>query len=127
MPDTRAAREHNEEKRVPGPDNELAGKRDVRSQAEAVAIIEGRDLDQEKLVGDHERAEGLRGHFYRGCVAGLWVAMSAVLLMFCAYIYYIIASESWHWLAADQVSQIKSMLFSGAVGGFIAQYFKKVL
>ncbi len=127
MAGPQAADEHNEEKRVPGPDNELARRHDVRSQAEAVALIEDRDLDQEKLVGDHERAEGLRGHFYRGCVAGLWVAMAAVLLMFCAYIYHVMAPASWHWLATEQVNQIKSMLFSGAVGGFIAQYFKKVL
>lgn len=113
--------------RVPGPDSGFAVRRDAAAEAEALAFTEGRDLAQEKLVGDHERAEGLRGHFYKGCVVGLWVAMFAVLLMFSAYVYHVVAPDKYQWLTADQANQIKSMLFSGAVGGFIMQYFKRTL
>jgi len=53
--------------------------------------------------------------------------MIAVIFMFAIYIHHLVSTNDWQWLSEERISQIKSMLFSGAVGGFIVQYFKKVL
>ena len=105
------------------PDSSVA---DTKDDAEAMAFSEGRDLSKEKQEADHERFLRFHWHLSYGIIIILWIAIIVLSAMGLCWAFHMISPERYHFLDAAQLSDIKTILFSGGVGAFGSGDLKRV-
>ena len=100
----------------------------VESLSEEIAISSGRDLKSQKTKNEIDkvlRESAVQTHLHRIVVCGLYVLAISALLMFLTVVYHLLSP--YPFLAPEKVSDIKQLLFSGAVGAGASGLAKKYL
>lgn len=91
---------------------------------EAAAIAVGADLSDRKQLNEINalfRADRRDTHLYRVTVCGLWVAGTAILIMFLVLVAHKTLPVGMRFLDPDEIQRLTEFLFSGVVGGFVAK------
>lgn len=110
-----------------------AGELNIDSPAafEQTAFALGVDLEHQRAQNDLNkllREDNLEVHIHRIMKAFLWVAFLITLAGLVVFSWHELTPLKIHFLEADQVDDIKSILFSGGMGAaisFVAQRFTK--
>lgn len=113
-------------RRVPYIQPPDASSEDTKDDDEALAISEGRDLSKERAEAEHDRVERFHHHLSTGMIVGLWISMIALCAMGISWAYHMVTPDRWHYLSQPQLGDIKTILFSGGVGAFVAGYLKRL-
>jgi hypothetical protein len=87
-------------------------------QKEAAAIAEGKYDERENA-----RSDRLRHHVHLSMLCGIWLFSAVFSFFMLAVAWHYLMSDKWEWLTAEQLSTIKTFLFSGTVTGSIGGYF----
>lgn len=128
MQDQRSAAERqSSEVRVPSPQEHRLTDSDSKASEEANRLAQDEDLDRAKAQGDHKRSEALRNHFSNVCIGLIYLATLLGGVMAIVYVLHLILPADLRFLSEQQLGEIKSMVFSGVVGAFVGQYFKRVI
>lgn len=99
---------------------------DRKDENEAAALGDGRDLSREKEIARHDRSEGLRSILSKGCGIIICFSIICIIVMSASYIFHMTMPDHWQYLSEMQLENIKSSLFSGAVGAFIVKYLENI-
>jgi hypothetical protein len=103
---------------------------DLKSSAEAQILSSGNDLKQaqnQRAVDDERRKNGIQSHLNIITIGSFWLLALSAGTMLLTLIYHFIMPVSKQYLTADQLNNLKQMLFSGGVGAAISQLSKKHL
>ena len=109
----------------PTPEETVEG---VDSLSEEIAISSGRDLKSQKTKNEIDRIlreSAVQTHLHRIVVIGLYVLALSALLMFLTIIYHLLSP--YPFLSPERITDIKQLLFSGAVGAAASGLAKKYL
>ena len=82
-------------------------------------------LEHDAFVKKHKRDEKAKDHMHYAFVVFIWVAFITFIIVFVIRVLHFVLPENLHWMTLEQVQSIDNLIFSGAIGGFIGNYFKK--
>ena len=114
----------NREVRVPGPDK-LGYDIDVSDRAKKEEEAYSKKRNLEKADREHKRNERIRDVIAGGT---LWLIRAIILSVFITVIvvaFHHLAPDRWHWLSEDQLTDLRTVLFSGAVVGAVSSYVQR--
>lgn len=83
-------------------------------------------LEQNEQYNNHKRKESARTNLHKVLVGGLWISFIGFVIVFAVRVFHFILPHCWEWLTAEQLQGIDKLIFSGAIGGFVGSYFKKL-
>ena len=115
-----------EKKLVPGPEAFPRGEgaTDADAESEAAAIAAG-NLEEVSQRKEHGRRERFRDHAAIGAIAIFWLVILATCLSIVALAIHFLTP--WGWLDPNQLTALKTYVFSGAVVAAITGYIRKYL
>jgi len=82
--------------------------------------------EQDKVFGEHNRSERLKNVTNWAFIFFVVVASVILVGVFAVRMAHLAISPQYQWLTNDQIQSIDKLFFSGAVGGVLANYYKKV-
>ena len=109
---------------IPPIQPEKKPREDEQAQAEIDALNEQRKLDSDEKRQEHHRREELRAVFARGV---RWLVVLAFILLGLALLvvtWHYLAPSSLHWVEDDDLSTVRTVLFSGTLFGFLGLYVR---
>ncbi len=95
---------------------------DRGAEGEAKAFAEG-TLEEQSRRGEHRRSERFRDQVANVAVAVIWILFALFVIAMLVLGWHYLAPESWGWLDQDQLSTLKTVVFSGAITSTATAYF----
>lgn len=99
--------------------------RDSRAEAEAAALAEGEDLRKDGARREHKRHQSFREHINRAALVVFWAVIVCLLWALAAYTWHMLMPSDWHYLSAEQLESLKTVLgaalFSSALSGYVGK------
>ena len=84
-----------------------------------------RDFSLRKRKSDFKRQETTRNILSFGMVVLLLLSFLAIASMIVVLSWHYVVSDAFHWLSDEQLGDMKSLLFSGAVAGAVAAFVQR--
>lgn len=112
-------------KNVPSPDAASASDTDDMAAKEEQA--HAKNLNLEKKTADHRRAEALRDLFGSGVHSIVSVVIVIVIVAIIVIAWHHLSPTNWRWLSDDNLAELRSFFFSGAIVGAISLYIQRNL
>lgn len=84
---------------------------------EAAEVASGKYDENESA-----RTDQLRQHVHIAVLIAIWVALALVLIALFAISWHYLMPAKWAWLDTDQLTAIKTFIFSGAITGLGNRY-----
>lgn len=97
--------------------------------AEGLGLAKGVDLSDRQALNRFQqllRRDAMDGHLHRLLVVALYLIGGTIILLVIALLYNMAAPEGARFLKPDEVKNLQSLLFSGAIGSFITAAAKKL-
>ena len=85
------------------------------------------ELERKSRKNEHARNENFRDHFEKLSIASLYIAVIGTLGIAGAWIWHVATPNSWHWLSADQIDTLKSLVTGGILAGVASGHIRKRL
>lgn len=94
---------------------------------EGLAKGEERNWTDEKALQGQKNKNNLWALKAIGLVTVLliWFFVLVFVLSLSSWLAHYILPDCWHWLNAEQLSKIQSVIFSGAIGAVVSSYVQK--
>ena len=105
----------------PGPDNSTKDELDA-AEGENLG---SRDFPFLKEKSEFHREEKTRAILSLGMATLLTLSFLAICSMVFVMTWHYVVSSTYHWLSESQLSDMKSLLFSGAVAGAVAAFVQR--
>lgn len=84
-------------------------------------------LEQDAKQREHVRREGFRDHVHIAGKLVFWLIVAVAVAIVALWVWHIATPRTWHFLEDHQLSEIKSLIFSGTVvtvaSTFLKRYF----
>ena len=100
-------------------------KRTSRANREREAFREGYGAHSKHK--QHFRKEDLRSVIHWSIVILVLIAVVTIGGMLATWGWHTLAPQHYHWLSPEELTQIKSLLFSAAMAAFVSEYARKML
>ena len=115
----------NQQRRIPPPSPDS-----VIPSGDASDEVEDRkfgdqDFSLRKQASDFKRQEITRDLLSWGMVVVLLLSFIAIASMIVVLAWHYVVSSAFHWLSDEQLGDMKSLLFSGAVAGAVAAFVQR--
>lgn len=94
------------------------------AQHEQDSLQNDEDLEKASRIKRHTRGEQILDVLHDAVCMAICVACFAILMMGCTWVWHIITP--WQYLSDDQLDTIKNTIFSGAIGGIIADRLRNI-
>ena len=88
-------------------------------------VNEDLSLDQEKLASAHKRSERLLDILSLGINGFVAVILILLIVVTLVIGVHYLTPECWHWLSDDQLTALKTFVFSGAIIGNVVLYLQR--
>lgn len=96
---------------------------DEKANAEATALANGNELDADGAKKEHNRHQSFRDHLNRAALILFWTIVACLIAGIATYAYHMLTPAAWHYLGAEQLKDLKtvlvSALFSSALSGYV--------
>ena len=111
----------------PKPDELESQSDDTQSIAEARRLEERKGIEHEEETNKFRRSEKFRNLFWGGMqwLAGTIIAMTIIVVVVVAFHH--LVPDSWSWLTKDQLSDLRTFLFSAAVISTVTSHLQRNL
>ena len=107
---------------VPGPDS-LNYQTNATSLAEAEALTT--QIDLEEKTNKHRRAEKFRDLFSRGIQWLIRIVIFVMVVTLLVVAWHHLTPAHWHWLTTDQLADLRTFIFSGAVISAVTTHIQR--
>lgn len=96
---------------------------DDKANAEANALANGKELDADGAKKEHHRHQSFRDHVNKAALVLFWVIVGSLIAGIATYTWHALAPTSLHYLNAEQLKDLKTVLvaalFSSALSGYV--------
>jgi hypothetical protein len=96
---------------------------DEKANAEANALANGKELDADGAKKEHNRHQSFRDHLNKAALVLFWTIVVCLIGGIATYAFHMLTPGAWHYLGADQLKELKtvlvSALFSSALSGYV--------
>jgi hypothetical protein len=91
------------------------------------AVSEGKNWPDEKSLRGQSNANDLRWLWFYGHLVVVLTGVFCILFIssLLSWSWHYLAPDKWHWLDADQLSKIQSVVFSGSLGAIVSSILQK--
>jgi hypothetical protein len=101
---------------------------DWLNSIEEPKIISNDDLAKQELkaqFGKTNRNEKTKKILHKIFLAFVYCVSIVGIIIVCIRLIHLVINKDFQWLSEEQIQSIDKLFFSGAIGGFIANYVKK--
>lgn len=96
---------------------------DSLAASEAALLASNTDLDSDGKKQEHGRHQRFQDNANRVALGLLWAVAIFSLVGMIVYVWHLVAPTCWHWVKADELSTIRTLLtgvlFSSAMTGYV--------
>lgn len=103
---------------------------EYRGQAEYDQLGSGKAseaLERQAKENEHRRNEQFRDHFERLAILCLYLGALLIAVVGLTWVWHILLPQGLHWLNADQVGKVQSLLLGGILTSVVTGHIKKRL
>lgn len=100
---------------------------DTQSIAEARRLEERKDIEHEEKTNRIRRSERLRNLFSGGLQCLVATIIAIIIIMVVVVALHHLVPASWGWLTSDQLSDLRTFLFSAAVISTVTSHLQRNL
>ncbi len=97
----------------------------VMAQREAAKFASGDNLDKDGKAKEHNRHQKFRDHVNLAALVIFWAIVGCVVLGLIAFVFHLLAPESWHYLSEDQQEKLQTLLGAALLSSALTQYANK--
>jgi hypothetical protein len=112
---------------VPPPPELSGGVTDDSKAKQEEAAFAGFNYDDLAKKNDHGRRERVRDHLLRAVLIIFWLLIALTVSAILIYGYHQFMPTGWHWLTERQIDKLQTIIFSGAIAGFMGNVAKRYL
>ena len=109
---------------IPSPEN-LHYRRAPQTLAEQENQGLLNQINLEREAGKHGREERFRDLIAKGVSAIMRAVFVVLFITVVVFAWHYLAPEKAHWLSEDQLTVLRTVLFSGVIAGAMSSYFQK--
>ena len=109
----------NNPRSVPGPDS--LNYQTSRAEAEALTA----QIDLEEKTNKHRRAEKFRDLFSSGLQRLIGIVIFVMVVTLLVVAWHHLTPAHWHWLNGDQLADLRTFIFSGAVISAVTTHIQR--
>ena len=95
------------------------------AEQEDRSVMEKTDLERQREEGQHRRGEQARELIATGILLLMGSIFGVAILAILAFAWHSLISVKYHWLTEDQLSVLRTVLFSGIIASATSSYFQK--
>ena len=106
----------------------LSGDGDDRSVEEAKAFSKGSSYDDLRKKAEEkeiDRTEYFRDHFEKVAIITMYAIWIILIATGFIWAFHLLAPNSWHWLSAEQVKALQTVVTGGALAGVASGHLRK--
>jgi hypothetical protein len=89
--------------------------------------LDPKEIAKRTAENEHNRTERFRDHFERVSIIGLWVVAALMAFSVAFWFWHVLFPVSWHWLNAEQVSKLQTLVAGGVIASTATGHLKRRL
>ena len=93
---------------------------------EEITSFTEKTLKEDSARQDHDRSQKWKNHFNKAFIIAFWFLWACFIFMVFALIFHWVTPEPWHWLKAEQLDKIKTVIMAALVSKAVTNQQEKL-
>lgn len=99
---------------------------DTPNVDEEVASFTEKTLKEDSARQDHDRNQKWKNHFNKAFIVAFWFLWACFVFMVFSLIFHWVTPDNWHWLKAEQLDKIKTVILAALVSKAVTNQQEKL-